>query len=160
MYKKGDYVLCNFNTCQIKDIVTIKDNDYYVLNPVSDTSLTIKVPVKTGSELLSDIIKKEDALKLIKEIPQIEIIDCKDHALENEYKKLMTTKDRKDLVRIIKTTYLRNKNREANGKRKGEKDSTYFNLAEKTLYNELSISLNIPLEEVKNFIAETINNQK
>lgn len=40
-----------------------------------------------------------------------------------------------------------------------EKDDTYFKLAEKYLYNELSISLNMSIEEVKNYIFKIVNKQ-
>lgn len=63
-----------------------------------------------------------------------------------------------DLIKIIKTTYLRNDYRIKNGKRVSEKDSIYFNMAEKRLYNELSISLNLSFNETKEYIINKLNN--
>lgn len=158
MFKENEYVLYNYNVCKIKEIISIHDNDYYVLNPVEDDSLVIKLPVNNPRKTLRKIIDKEDALILINKIPSIEEIKVKDHSLEQEYKRLMNTGDREDLVKIIKTTYSRNKFREDNGKKMGEKDSNFFNLAEKALYDELAISLGKTFAETKQFIIDTINN--
>ena len=43
-----------------------------------------------------------------------------------------------DLIKIIKTTYLRNDNRQKEGKKLADKDSFFFNKAEKFLYTEIS----------------------
>lgn len=38
-----------------------------------------------------------------------------------------------------------------------DKDNTYFNLAEKYLYNELAISLNMTVDEVKEYIIRNVS---
>src|SRR5574344_735574 len=157
-FKISDYVLYNYNVCKIKGVVKIHDNDYYVLSPVEDDSLTIKVPVSNEHNLLKKVMSKSEALTLIKIIPSIEVIDIQDHSLEQEYKRLMISGDRKDLVKIIKTTYMRNKYRKDNGKKLGEKDSNYFELAEKALYDEIAVSLNKTFDDAKKFVIDTINN--
>ena len=158
MFKVNEYVLYKYNVCKIREIINIHDVEYYVLNPVEDTSLVIKLPVNNPKNILREIICKKEALEWINKIPNIEEIQVKDHSLEQEYKRLMNTGDREDLVKIIKTTYTRNKFREDNGKKMGEKDSNYFNLAEKALYDELAISLDKTYKETKEFVIDTINN--
>ena len=69
----------------------------------------------------------------------------------------MRTNKQEDLIKIIKTTYLRNKEREETGKKIADKDQTFFEQAEKYLYNELSIALNMNYQEIKNYIIEYIN---
>jgi CarD family transcriptional regulator len=156
MFKSGEYVLYNCTVCLIKEIVTIHDQNYFVLNPVEDTSLVIKLPVSNADNLLKKIMSKDEALALIKKIPLIKVIENQDHSLENEYKKLMNSGNREDLVKIIKTTYLRNQFRKDNGKKMGEKDSNYFNLAEKALYDEIALSLHKSFGETKDFIINSI----
>lgn len=151
MYKIGDYVVYKKDVCIIKEI----DDNYYVLNPVDDKSLTIKV--FCTSNLIRDIITKEESEKLINSIPNIEVINVSDKLLENEYKRLLTTGSLEDLVKIIKTTYLRNENRINNHKKIGEKDDNYFKKSEKLLYNELAISLGKTYEETKNYIKEKVD---
>lgn len=84
MYKIGDYIVYKRDVCIIKN----KVENYYVLNPIDDTTLTIKVLFK--SNLLRNIITKEESKKLIKFIPNIEIININDKLLENEYKRLLS----------------------------------------------------------------------
>lgn len=156
MFNIGDFILYNYNVCKIKSIQSIHEHDYYVLNPVDDESLVVKVPLDSADKLLRHVMNKEESLSLIKRMPSIEEIKVNDHSLENEYKKLMTTGNRDDLVKIIKTTYNRNKFRTDNGKKVGEKDSNYFNLAEKALYNELGISLGMNFDETKEYVINAL----
>ena len=100
---------------------------------------------------------KEEALNFIHQIPSIEPIQSNDKMLENQYKELLKTEKEENLVRIIKTTYVRNHERLKRGKQVGEKDETYFNKAEKLLYSELAISLGMNYDEVKQYIFDTIH---
>ena len=110
--------------------------------------------------LLKNIISTDNAKKLISQITKIEPIkDINEKNLELKYKELLNTGTYEDLIKIIKTTYLRNENRLNNKKKVSEKDDTYFKLAEKYLYNELSISLNMSIKEVKNYIFKIVNKQ-
>ena len=63
----------------------------------------------------------------------------------------------KDLIKIIKTTYLRNKERLDNNKKTTDKDTYYFNQAENYLYNEFSVVLNLSCEETKEYIINEVN---
>ena len=73
------------------------------------------------------------------------------------FTQLLNTDNHENLVKIIKTTYLRNENRINNKKKISDKDDKYFNLAEKYLYNELSISLNETIENIKEYIFKIVN---
>ena len=70
---------------------------------------------------------------------------------------MLYTGNYEDLIKIIKTTFLRNESRVNNKKKISEKDNNYFKLAEKYLYNELSVSLNMSVEEVKDYIFRVVN---
>lgn len=58
-------------------------------------------------------------------------MDISSKALDNEYKELYQSGKLEDLVKIIKTTFLRNKLRKDNNKKISEKDNKWFNKAEK-----------------------------
>ena len=73
------------------------------------------------------------------------------------FTQLLNTDNQENLVKIIKTTYLRNENRINNKKKISDKDDKYFNLAEKYLYNKLSISLNETIESIKEYIFKMVN---
>ena len=84
-------------------------------------------------------------------------MDISSKALNNEYKELYQSGKLEDLVKIIKTTFLRNKLRKDNNKKISEKDNEWFNKAEKLLYNELSISFDKTYDETKEYIIEKLS---
>lgn len=60
------------------------------------------------------------------------------------------------LIKIIKTTYIRNKERVDNKRKIGEKDDTYFKKAEKLLYTEFSLALNMTYDETKDYVLSKV----
>ena len=160
MYKKGQYIVYRHDVCLIKDIKEnkVKKATYYVMSPLDDKSLTIDFPTEDKMNLLRNVISTNEAKELIKKIPEISPLeDVNEKNIETKYKELLKTGNYEDLIKIIKTTYLRNEDRINNKKKISEKDDNFFKLAEKYLYNELSISLNMSVEEVKNYIFEVVN---
>ena len=61
-------------------------------------------------------------------------ISLEEKQIEQTYKELMKSGTHEDLVKIIKTTYLRNQMRILNNKKISEKDDEYFKRAEKYLW--------------------------
>ncbi len=160
MYKKGQYVVYRHDVCLIKDIKEnkVKKATYYVMSPLDDSSLTIDFPMEDKMNLLRNVIPTNEAKELIERIPEISPLeDINEKNIESKYKEMLKTGSYEDLIKIIKTTYLRNEDRINNKKKISEKDDNFFKLAEKYLYNELSISLNMSVEEVKDYIFEVVN---
>lgn len=160
MYKKNDYVIYRHDVCIIKDIKENKINGkvYYVMSPIEDNTLIIDIPIHNEKMFLRDIISKNKAEEIIKSIKSIQPLDnINDKYIEAQYKFLINTFKHEDLIKIIKTTYLRNAMRISNKKKISEKDNDYFVLAEKYLYNELSIALNKSVQEVKEDIYKEVN---
>lgn len=156
MYKIDEYLRYGKDVCKVKDIKLKKynDQDYYLLVPVKDESLKIETPV--NSDKLQDLISKEELENLIKKIPSIEPIEIEEKFLESEYKKLLQTGDYESIIKVIKTTYLRNKERLENNKKRAEKDTNYFELAEDYLYNEFSVVLGKSYDDTKNYVINQI----
>ena len=162
MYTTGELIVYKKEVCLIKEIKKkyYKDMDYYILEPINDKSLKIKIP--TNNKYIRNLVTKEKIKEIISKIPSVEIITTNDKLLETKYKELLKTDNHLDLIKIIKTTYLRNKERLDHNKKIGEKDYNYFNLAEKYLYTEFSIVLNMTYNETKEYIinmVKKINNK-
>lgn len=155
--KKDEYVVYKREVCKIVDIKRkyLNNLDYYVLEPINDKTLKIQVPVNNSS--IKPLMTKEEVENLIKKIPEIKIIETNDKLIEQEYKKCMKTETHEDLIKIIKTTYLRNKERLDNHKKIGDKDSTYFNQAEKYLYTEIAVVLDKSVEETKEYLISRLS---
>lgn len=145
-----DYIVYRKETCKIIG----KEDGYYKLVPVNDTSIKYKVPV--DSNFLKKVITKEEIDRLLLEIPEINTIDLGEKQIEQEYKKLMKSGTHEDLVKIIKTSYLRNQIRILNNKRISEIDDEYFRRAEKYLYEEIGIVLNLSFENTKEYIINKL----
>lgn len=109
-----------------------------------------------NSNLLKKVITKEEIDRLLLEIPEINIIDLGEKQIEQEYKELMKSGTHEDLVKIIKTSYLRNQIRILNNKRISEIDDEYFKRAEKYLYEEIGIVLNLSFEDTKKYIINKL----
>lgn len=97
---------------------------------------------------------KKEAEALIKKIPKTEILDLNDKYIEQKYKELIKTGNKLDLIKIIKTSYMRNYIRINNKKKASEKDNIYLKKAEDLLYYELSYSLSMSYDEVKEYISD------
>lgn len=156
MYKVGDKIVYKRDVCKIDEI---KENyaanqDYYVLTPLFDTDLKIKIP--TNNLNLRNLITKKELEDIIDEIPNIDLIIKDNREIEYEYKNLLSTYNIKDLIPIIKTTYLRNLEREKQKKKISDIDSTYFELAEKYLYDECSVVLDKTVEETKEYFISKL----
>ena len=159
MYKENDYLVYKKDVCKVREVRKNRMNgkDYYILVPITDESLIIEAPTDNRMGFIRDVISKEEAEKLIKKIPKIETLkNFDDKYIEKTYKELLYNGDLVDLIKIIKTTYIRNDNRIKSNKKISDKDKTYFEKAEEYLYNELSISFNMSCDETKEYIIDEV----
>ena len=155
MFGVNEYIVYINNVCYIKEIIEIKDKKYYVLFPIDDDSLTIKVPV--DNSFIRRVISKDEVAEIIKNIINIDIIKVdNEKMIEQEYKKLLENATHENLIKIIKTSYLRNDKRKREKKKISEKDDTYFKLAEKILYNEFSVALKMNYEDTKKYVVDSV----
>ena len=154
MYRVGDYLVYKKDVCKVKEIIEKDTGTFYSLEPVSDSSLKIQASI--NSDGIRELITKKELDNLINNISNIEIIDCDEKMIEYEYKQLLCSVNKEDLIKLIKTTYLRNKYRLENKKRKNLRDSEYMEKAEKLLYTEIGVVLNLTFEETKNFIINKV----
>lgn len=154
MFKKDEYVIYKNDVCIIDDVKDGDlDNKCYILHPLDDKSLKIKVPLDNKNGFIKTIITKSEIENLISKLNTIEPIKVNTRMLESEYHSLFASGNREDLVKIIKTTYLRNNDRKNAKKKLSEVDSTYFYKAETRLYNELAISLGKTYEEARDYFV-------
>lgn len=156
MFKTNDYIIYNKDICKIEKILEnyYNNENYYDLKSISDNSLSIKIP--TSSKKIRPLITKDQIKEIITNIPNIEVIKENDRMIENTYKTLMHSGTHEDLIKIIKTTYLRNEKRLNNNKKISEIDDSYFRTAEKFLYNEFSIVLNKTYNETKDYVINEV----
>ena len=73
------------------------------------------------------------------------------------YRECIKTNDCEELVKIIKTIYMRKQKRIQAGRKVTAVDAKYFHMAEDNLYGELAVALNISRGEVENYIVGVIS---
>lgn len=168
MFDIGDYVVYGHNgICQVEDITNPgfsgvdKEKKYYVLQPLHTKGSKIYSPVDNKKVLMRSVMSGEEAEKLIEEIPIIEVLWIGNEKMREEsYKAAMLTCEPVEWVKIIKTLYLRGKDRIRQGKKITATDERYLKLAEESLYSELAFALNREKDEMEDYITRRINRQK
>ncbi len=156
MYQVGEYLVYRRNVCKVVEIKEkfLNNLDYFVLIPLKDKSLKIEIPMTAKG--IRSLISKEEVEKIIKSIPKIKTIQVNDKQLEQEYKRLLNSGTHQELIQIIKTAYLRNKERLEQKKKIGDKDNHYFEEAENNLYQEFSVVLGLTLEQTREYVLNKV----
>lgn len=149
--------------CKIIDIrnETFSDEEklYYVLNPVSDKDAIIYVPVYNEKSVskMKRVLTKDEVMALIHEMPQEEMIEEVDSKIRKElFSQIIKNGDRRELIKLIKTVYLQKKEREKAGKKMWVADETAMKKAEKILYQEFAVVLQMQYDEILPFIKREL----
>lgn len=158
MFKIGDNVVYKRNVCLVNDINLNKftNKESYELIPIDDSSLKINVPLELESDIRY-VITKEEVEKIIENIPNINILGkMNERNIEQEYKKSLDNFTHENLIKIIKTSYIRNKARTDSKKKISDKDDMYFKIAEKLLYTEFSLALNMSYNDTREYVIKRV----
>lgn len=166
MFQVNDVIVYGkYGVCKVTDIGTLSmggadsNKKYYTLRPIYQQDSVVYVPVDNDKIVMRDIISKEEAEKLIEDIPNMEDIwIANERDRENQYKAALKTCDCRELVKMIKTIYQRKLSRIQDGKKATTVDEKYFRMAEEKLYGELAFVLNIDKGKVYSYISEHIEN--
>jgi CarD family transcriptional regulator len=168
MFQVDDYVVYGSSgVCKVLEIGTPdihgidKSKLYYMLQPVYSKGSVIYIPVENEKSNIRNVISKDEALSLINDIPNIDVIQVPNEKLQAViYKETLRKNDCREWIKVIKTLYLKNQRRLSEGKKIGNSDMKYLHEAEESLYGELSIPLAIPKDEMEGFIADQVNHLK
>ncbi len=165
MFEIGEYVVCgNKGVCVVEAVAKLdisgvdKEREYYILKPLYMAGSTVYVPVDSAEKSMRRVLKRDEAQKLIKEIPDIPLLVITNEKLsEQMYRECIKSNDCGELIKIIKTIYLRKQKRMQAGRKVTAVDAKYFHLAEDSLYGELAVALEMPKDEVESYITREMN---
>lgn len=168
MFSVGEFIVYGTTgVCRIEEICSLKmsgvskDKLYYAMAPVESKGSKVYVPVDNEKAVLRPVLIKDEAIKLVEEIPSIDLLWVSDERQREEiYKKAYRTCDCREWIKIIKTLYLRKMSRIAEGKKTTVMDGRYLNMAEEKLYTELSLALEMDKERVIEYITEHVEQSK
>lgn len=171
MISPGDAVVYRHHVCEATAVreAYYEGKDYLELHALFEKSLKLFVSVdEAAPPTLRPVMTRAEALMLIDSIADAEAIDEEalkpgantptllERRIKEEYDKHLKTFSPEDLVPIIKSVHERTARREHAGRQITATDKKYFDLAENLLCDELSVSLGIPRENVKDFLVERV----
>lgn len=158
MYKINDYVIYKREVCVVKDLKKINNQDYYTLENKEDTSLKVSIPVSQETQLLRHLATFDEISNTLDHINEIPTLDINERNLEEQYKLLLQGTTIENLIKIIKTAYIRNEIRKNNHKHLSDTDTSYQELAEQFLFNEIAYAMNISYDAAKELVFNKLVN--
>ncbi|HZW48794.1 MAG TPA: CarD family transcriptional regulator [Bacillota bacterium] len=158
------YVVYGTNgVCQITGIKKEKfggsEKEYYLLKPINTEGSIIYVPLENTmlTSKIKNLLSLEEIHELIRIIPEEQTTWITDSKLRGEkYKDIFGRGDRRELVCMMKAIYIQKKDRNKEGKKLWSGDEKALNIAEKILFDEFAIVLNIKPEQVAPYIYHEI----
>lgn len=164
MFEIGQFIVYGSNgVCKVADIGRVDmagmspEREYYTLEPCYARGSRILTPTDNTKTVMRSVMTREEAEELMDQAKEMETLWIPDERKrESFYKSVIATCDCYELVRVIKTIYLRCQKRLAEGKKVVVSDEKYIKLAEDNLYNELAIVLDMSKEEAKSYMIKRI----
>lgn len=165
VFEVGEYVVCgNKGVCVVEKITTLdisgvdKERQYYILKPKYQAGSTVYVPVDASGESMRRVLKKEEAKRLIRSIPEISpLVITNEKLSEQTYRECLRTGSCEEWVRVLKTIYYRKQKRLQAGRKVTAVDAKYCRMAEESLYGELAVALEINRGDMESYIAEELD---
>ncbi|MDR1621701.1 MAG: CarD family transcriptional regulator [Synergistaceae bacterium] len=147
MYETGDYVICrNGGVWRVSGINADK------ICLVEHERGTVNLLPANDDELVRKIVSKETILEIVERIGFIRTIQASNEKVRRKlYDEAMAKYDEVEWAKVIKTVYLRQK-----GKRLLPFEPAYSEKAKSYLHGEISILLEVPVNEVEDYIFYAI----
>ena len=166
MFQAGDLVVYGTTgVCRVESIdqpnTTGPDRHrkYYQLKPLYQDGV-IYTPVENTKVSIRPVISREEAEHLIDLIPSMQAEAYRAptlQALAQHYQTAVRSHNCQDLIELMMSIYAKQKQAESQKRRLGMVYERYMKQAERLLYGEFSVALDIPLEEVQPYIAKRVD---
>ena len=166
MFQVNDYVYyASGGVCKVADICYAplsgmpQDKQYYVLHSLHDVNGVMYVPVNSETVFLRALLTREEAEKLMRQIPTISAIDEPNaKLLRGKYTEAMRRHDPTEWVRVIKTVYGRIQHLAEHSKtqRISDTERAFAEDAKRYLYTELSLILDVPVRDMELYIKDYV----
>lgn len=164
MFKINDYVRYGAKgVFQIKEIQKRRDKDnkkvdYYVLYSNTD-GVETKIITPAKNESIRKVMSREDALSLIGEMENLEIVwDANKRTRDELFREMLTSGNLTKIVQLIKSIHFMRLEKIKEGKDISQKDKEVYNNAENLLFEEFSVCFNISKNQVLDVILSNIQN--
>lgn len=165
MYEVGAKIVYgSTGVCEVVDCTTPKRAGfekgqlYYVLKPLYQNGM-IYCPVDNKRVFMRPVISREKAEKLIDLIPAIRAEPYhseRQQEVSDHYRDAISSHDCADLIELVMSIYSKKQEVDANGRKLSQLDGKYMKLAEDLLYGEFSVALEIPKDNVQDYISQRV----
>lgn len=165
MYENGDLVVYgSTGVCRVEGVVkpyshgADRDRLFYQLNPLYQEG-TIFTPVEGGKVQMRPVMSSDEARNLIAQIPSVQVEPCRERTLQllaQKYQSALQSGNCLNLLKLAMSVYAKREQAESRKRRLGAVDEKYGRQAERLLFGELAVALDIPMEQVKTYIAAKV----
>lgn len=164
MYQVGELVVYGATgVCRVEELTHLPGGDrgrqYYLLKPLWQDGV-IYAPVDSEKVPIRPVISREEAEALVDQMPGIQAAVCRGstvQALAQQYQSAVRDGGHQALIEMMKAIYLKRGQAEAKNRRLGMVDERYMKQAERLLYGELATALEMPFDEVADYIAARLD---
>ncbi len=164
MFKKDDIVMyASQGVCKITDIVTQeicnKPAEYYVLQPVYSQTAKVYVPVANAelTQRMRRVLSKKEIDDMLDNLPDPESDWIEnEHIRKAHYREILSGSDRVAIICMIRELYIHRHILSQQGKKLHSSDERFFKEAEKILYDEFALVLDIKTDEVLPYIKKRL----
>ena len=166
MFQIGERVLYGFyGACDIigveEQMVDRKCITYLILEPIGQPGSRYMVPTHNAVAMgkLKQMLTREE-LECMIHSEEV----CKDYWIQDEsqrkqnYRELINSGDREKLMGMVHTLYCHKTEQIAAGRKIHQCDENFLRDAEKMLISEVSVIMNMDMDEAKQFIRTALNN--
>lgn len=167
MIQTGSMLLYGNQVCRVcqqkEEVFHGTRHNYYLLQPIYDTSSLIHVPADNPKLMgkMRQILSPDEIYQLIQQIPKQETLWIADDRQRSDaWKEILSTGDRQKLVGMIKTLYEKKQEIEAAGRKFHTADENALRQAEQMIHDEFALVLDIQRDQVAPFIARQIEIQE
>ncbi|MGN1467614.1 MAG: CarD family transcriptional regulator [Ruminococcus sp.] len=165
MYNVNDTVVYGSQgVCKITSITEKNLNGeikkYLVLKPVYDERNTIFVPLDNQLlySRLHKVLSAEEVNRIIDDIPSEDFLWVENETERKDcYKKILSGGNRQEISRMIKTLRYHRIQQQKSGKKLHSSDERFLKEAEKLLYDEIAVVLNMNPDDVLPFIKQKLS---
>ncbi len=165
MYENGDLVVYgSTGVCRVEGVVKpyahVADRDrlFYRLNPLYQEG-TIFTPVDGGKVQMRPVMSSDEARNLISKIPSVQAEPCRERTLQllaQKYQSALQSGNCLNLLKLAMSVHAKREQAESRKRRLGAVDEKYGRQAERLLFGELAVALDIPMEQVKTYITAKV----
>ena len=166
VYQVGDLIYYgNTGVCKIVEISpsslpgAAKGQLYYTIRPLYQECV-IYVPVDSDKVFIRPVISREEAERLIDQIPTIRVEAYHGRViseLAQHYESALRTHDCGDLIELTMSIYAKKRNAEEQKRKFGMVDERFMKRAEDLLFGELAAALGMDRDDVPGYIAARVD---